>query len=288
MGFVLVILGSLLPVQAAAVTITDDFGTTITLEQPARRIICLYGALNEILVDMGLAHRIVARTKADTFCPALAEKPSIGTHMRPNVEMVVGLKPDLVLQMAGRKGESEPVNAIAAQGIPTACFRVQTMDDLYILIDRLGVITGARDQADRMTATMRERLERVRKRLGPDPKRPRVFFEVRYPNLLTAGRASIVSEIIHLAGGTNCVFLNKKLVRLSEEELVGLNPEVYLVQKGPMNPNPVPVSQRSHFRTLQAVRSGAILEVDEHLFSRPGPRTVDAVELLADVLHPGE
>jgi iron complex transport system substrate-binding protein len=55
-----------------------------------------------------------------------------------------------------------------------------------------------------------------------------------------------------------------------------------------MNPNPVPVSQRSHFRTLQAVRSGAILEVDEHLFSRPGPRTVDAVEMLADVLHPGE
>ena len=274
--------------SANAVTITDDFGTVITLDKPARRIIGLYGAFNEILANMGLTDRIIARTRADTFSPAITAKPSIGTHMRPNVEMVVGLKPDLVLQMAGRKGISEPLNAIEGHGIPTGLFRVRTMDELYALITRLGVITGEEDRANELVRSMRQRIAAVQLRLGPDPVRPEVFFEVRYPNLLAAGQGSIVSDIIDLAGGTNCVALDKKLVRLSEEELVGLNPDVYLVQKGPMNPNPVPVEQRSHFRTIRAVGAGRVLEVDEHLFSRPGPESVTAVEMLAEYLHPGE
>ncbi len=274
--------------NAGAVSITDDFGTVITLKQPARRIICLYGAMNEILETMGLSDRIIARTHADDFSPTIRSKPSIGTHMRPNVELVVGLRPDLVLQMAGRKGVSEPLNAIEQHGIPTALFKVTTMTELYGLITRLGVITGEPDRARDLVQSMQERVSRVQKKLGSDPERPKVFFEIRYPNLLAAGQHSIVSEIISLAGGENCVSLDSKLVRLSEEEVLGMNPDVYLLQKGPMNPNPVPPEKRAHFRTVQAVKTGKVLEVDEDLFSRPGPETVTAIEMLAEYLHPEE
>ncbi len=283
-------LGLLLPLlisgPAQAVTITDDFGTVITLNKPAKRIICLYGAMNEILSVMGLTDRIIARTKGDTFSQEMAAKPSIGTHMRPNVEMVVGLRPDVVLQMAGRKAVSESLHSIRQHGIPTALFKVATMKDLYALITRIGIITGEKGRADNLILSMQQRIAQVQTRLGPHPRRPGVFFEVRYPNLLAAGQGSIVSEIITLAGGKNCVRLNKKLVRLSEEEVVSMNPEVYLLQQGPMNPNPVNPKERPHFRTIEAVKTGRILMVDEHLFSRPGPETVTAIELLADYLHP--
>jgi iron complex transport system substrate-binding protein len=113
-----------------------------------------------------------------------------------------------------------------------------------------------------------------------------VFFEVRYPNLLAAGQGSVVSDVIRLAGGRNCVADGRKLVRFSEESLIGFDPDVYVLQQGAMNPAPVPLTDRSHYRTLQAVRRGAVHLVDEHLFSRPGPNLVRAVELLARVLHP--
>ncbi len=271
---------------AGAVSITDDVGTVITLKQPARRIICLYGAMNEILAALGLTDRIIARTKGDTFSQAIAAKPSIGTHMRPNVEMVVGLRPDLVLQMAGRKGISESLHSIKGHGIPTGLFKVTTMQELYALITRIGSITGSENRAHNLILAMQQRIAGVQKRLGPAPRRPRVFFEVRYPHLLAAGQDSLVSDIITLAGGTNCVDVKGKLVRLSEEEVVGMNPEVYLLQQGPMNPHPVNPKQRPHFRTLQAVTTDRILMVDEHLFSRPGPETVRAIELLAEYLHP--
>jgi iron complex transport system substrate-binding protein len=52
-----------------------------------------------------------------------------------------------------------------------------------------------------------------------------------------------------------------------------------------MNPAPVPPARRPHFRELRAVREDRVFEVDEQVFSRPGPRNVDAVEQLANLLH---
>ncbi|MBW2580217.1 MAG: hypothetical protein JRD00_04575 [Deltaproteobacteria bacterium] len=71
---------------SAEVRITDDLGQVISLEGPARRIISLYGAYSEIFFAMGLEDRLVARTRADLFPPAILSKPSVGTHLRPNME----------------------------------------------------------------------------------------------------------------------------------------------------------------------------------------------------------
>jgi iron complex transport system substrate-binding protein len=113
-----------------------------------------------------------------------------------------------------------------------------------------------------------------------------VFFEVRYPNLLGAGRGSIVNDIIRRAGGLNCLGDGKKMVRIGMESLIQKNPEAYVVQEGPMNRNPSPPADRPHFRVLDAVKQGKVLFVEEQVFSRPGPRSVEAVELLATFLHP--
>ena len=113
-----------------------------------------------------------------------------------------------------------------------------------------------------------------------------MFFEVRYPNLLAAGRGSIVNDIIRRAGGVNCIEHEKKLVRIGMEALIEQAPEVYIIQRGPMNKNPLHPSKRSNFHVLDPVRTGRIIFVDEQVYSRPGPRSVRAVEELAAFLHP--
>ena len=270
----------------AEIAVEDDLGRVVRLEAPARRIIALYGAFNEMLAGMGLEDRIVARTKTDRFPPSIVDKPSIGTHMRPNTELVVGLKPDLVLQMAGRKEAADAVEALEQFGIKTAVFKAETFQELYSIIKRLGILTAGEKQAENLIQTLNGRLDRIANLVGSRSTRPRVFFEVRYPNLLAAGRSSIVNDIIEKAGGENCVDSPKKLVRLSEERLLELSPEVYIVQKGPMNPSPIPPGERAHYQALQAVRQGQVHIVDEQEFSRPGPRNVEAVEALAGFLHP--
>lgn len=271
-------------------SIVDDQGTEIRLAAPARRIIALYGAFNEILAAMGLTDRLAARTQADLEPPAIAALPSIGTHMRPNLEMILGLSPDLVLQMGGREAASEPVEALRRLGAPTAFFSAGSFAELFSIIERLGALTREPERAAALVAALQARLDKVAAVVSAarakGAARPRVVFEARYPNLLAAGRQSLVSEIIARAGGSNALENDAKLVRLSEEELLRLDPDVYLAQRGPMNPSPIPPAERPHFVALKAVREGRVFLVDERTFSRPGPRAVDAVEELAKILYP--
>ena len=95
-----------------------------------------------------------------------------------------------------------------------------------------------------------------------------------------------MAEIIRRAGGVNCVDDKAKFARLSEEEVIRLAPEAYLIQRGPMNPAPLPLNQRPRLRAIPAAVSGRAWFVDEMKYSRPGPRNVDAAEELAGLLHP--
>jgi iron complex transport system substrate-binding protein len=272
--------------HAESVKITDDRGTPVALSEPAMRIIALYGAYNEILAAMGLESRLIARTKADELPPSIASKPVIGTHMRPNIEIILGLRPDLIIQEGARREAMAPVNQLREQGLNVAVFNPSSFADLFSVIDRLGALTGQPEAANRLNASMRERLDKVKRKLDGVSRRPTVFFEVRYPNLLAAGEKSMVGDIISHAGGVNCVKADKKLVRLGMEALIACKPDYYVTQRGPMNPDPGNPSDRSDFSALDAVRLGRILTVDEREFSRPGPRAVDAVEKLARFLHP--
>lgn len=273
--------------HAEPVRVTDDSGREIVLREPAKRIIALYGAYNEILAAMGLESRLVARTKADTLPASILAKPSIGTHMRPNVEMVFALKPDLIVQGGGRRQAMMPVNQLRREGLTVAVFNPTSFADLFSVIQRLGVLTGEQERAGDLVASMKSRLDKVKAQLEDVPHRPRVFFEVRHPNLLAAGRGSMVDDVIKHAGGINCIKAPKKLVRVNMEALIAANPEIYVVQKGAMNRDPGQPEDRPNFDVLDAVKKRSVIFVDEQIFSRPGPRSVEAVETLARFLNPG-
>lgn len=264
----------------AAIEVTDDTGHSLRLEKPAERIIPLYGAFAEMLLALGLGDRLVARTDADAAVPELSQLPAVGTHMRPNAELVAAHRPDLVLQMSGRGEALLQTEALRKLGVPVLTFEVNSFAQLFRVMEVLGRLCGREDGARALVADWQGRLEALaRENAG---KRPwRMFYEVRYPNLLAAGRGGIVSEIMEAAGGENVVNEGRKLARLNEEAVILADPEVYLVQRGPMNPAPVPLAERPHYRGLGAVGEGRTLVVDEALFSRPGPRSVEAAELLA-------
>lgn len=273
------------PVQAAPIEVVDDTGVTLTLDKPAERIIALYGAYNELLLALDARDLLVARTVADAHLPELAGLPAIGTHMRPNAELIVAQKPDLVLQLAGRREALLQTEALRKLGINVLTFEMDSFDKMFDVLEKLGRLTGREQKAAGLIRDWRVRLATLRARHAGE-KPVRVFYEVRYPNLLAAGQGSIVNEIIAVAGGENVVADDKKLVRFNEEALILADPDAYLIQKGPMNPDPQPLSERAHYRDLRAVRTGRVLVVDEDRFARPGPRAVEAAEELERWLHP--
>lgn len=265
----------------AGISVIDDRDREINLAKPATRIIALYGAFNEILADLGQEHRIVARTAADPPL-SIVDRPSIGTHLRPNAELILALEPDLVLQLGGREEAMDTVRFLEERGLTVAVFNLDGFDRLFSTMDRLGVLTATAEQTRSRVQSMKSELQRLDSaQSGP---RPTVFFEARYPNLLAAGQKSMVTEIITRAGGSNCVTSDDKLVRLGEEEILRLDPDIYLIQHGPMNPSPQPLAERPLFRTLRCLRTNQAFVVEQGLFSRPGPRSLDAVRQLQGII----
>ncbi len=264
----------------AELGITDDRGQVVRLAAPPRRLISLAGGLTEILAALGAAERLVGRIQGDHTVRGV---PTVGTHLQPNVEMILALKPDLVVQGGVAKG-LPALARLTAEGVPVALFDPRDFPGLMETIRRLGVLTAREAAARELVAELESRLARVAQEVAGRPK-PTVFFEVRYPNLLGAGRGSLVHDIIARAGGENVLSHPQKLVPFSLEALLLLNPEVYLIQRGPMNKSPQDIYTRPNFQEVRAVKQRRVLVVEEEMFSRPGPRAVAAVELLARYLH---
>lgn len=264
--------------------VTDDTGAAVRLDKPATRIVALYGAFSELLLALDARELLAARTVADAQLPELAHLPAVGTHMRPNAELVVACRPDLVLQLAGRREALLQTETLRGLGLNVLTFEMDSFEKIFAVLEKLGRLTGREIQAAGLVREWSARLAALRAR-NAGRKPPRVFYEVRYPNLLAAGQGSIVNEIITAAGGENVVGDDKKLVRFNEEALIRADPDVYLIQKGPMNPDPQPLAGRAHYRGLRAARAGRVLVVDENRFARPGPGSVRAAEELERWLH---
>jgi len=269
----------------AQVSVTDDLGREVTLAAPARRIIALYGGFDEILSSMDLTSLLVARTRNvdDAMPPELAQLPAIGTHLRPNLEMIAALAPDLVLQMGGRDDVAQGVEALARLHIPVVVLDIKNFEELFSAIARIGELTGHADAAELLTRDMRAKLAAVGEPGGD--RRPTVYYEVREQSPIGAGRGSFVSDVIRLAGGDNALASDEKFVRLSKETVLAADPDVYLVQRGPMNQDPSDPKDRPRLAGLRAVKTGRVYFVDEKTYSRPGPQSVDAVADLAGKLR---
>ena len=280
------VLGMLLGAAQAAVEVVDDTGRTVRLEAPARRVIPLYGAFAEMLYAIGAGSAVAGRTQADTYPPEITRLPSVGTHMRPNVEMILGLKPDLVVQSASRRSADPETARLAEAGIPVVVFAPRDFDGVFSAMERLGILTGTAENARRVVEDLRRRLDAVRSRCAGVSERPRLVFEIRADPLAVAGRGGMPQAVMEAVGAVNAVALPDPIVQTSVENILALDPDGYIVQKGPMNPSPGLPQQRPHFDRLRAVRSGRVFMVDEALYSRPGPRAVEAAEDLARRLYP--
>jgi iron complex transport system substrate-binding protein len=270
---------------AHAACVTDDTGTKVCLDAPPQRAVSLYGAFTETLAALGAAGTLVARTKNDDSVAQVARLPVVGTGLRPNVEYLLALRPDLIVSRGG-KAAQEALDALRARGLKVIAFDPTGLSDLYSTVDRLGTLWGRSADARRLVEALRADIAGVEKRSQGVRRRLRVVYEVRAEPLTVAGSGGLVDELIAAAGGENAVKNPKKLLSLDPEALLRLDPDAYVVQTGPMNPSPVPPGQRPGLNALRAVKQGRVLSVEEDLFARPGPHVAEAAEKLSRFLYP--
>ena len=120
--------------------------------------------------------------------------------------------------------------------------------------------------------------------------RPSVFYELDGTDPAkpwTPGPGSFLDELIRAAGGENVAAgLSSAWAQISVEELLVKDPEIILLGDSIYGMTPEQVAARAGWEGLTAIREGRIYPFNDDLVSRPGPRLVDGLEELAQLIHP--
>jgi ABC-type Fe3+-hydroxamate transport system substrate-binding protein len=266
--------------RTAALTL-DDFADTVRTGTPATRIVSLSPVTTEILFALGAGHRVVGRTHWDLYPDAARAVTDVGNGMQPNVEAVLGVRPDLVVLYASNTNRGA-AKQLRAAGVATLALRTDHVADF-----RRTVILRARAIDDplagtRLADSVENSMRAVRARPRPATP-PTVFWFIWESPLYTIGRNSYMSELVDIAGARN-IFADLDAVspQVTREEIVKRNPDFILT--GPENAAKLRAS--SLWQAVPAVREGRILVVDTTLVGRPGVRLGEAARhLRALILH---
>lgn len=270
---------------AAAFTVSDMLGREVTLAAPPARIVSLVPSVTEILFALGAEDRLVGVTDFCDYPPAARRKPSVGGMVNPNLEVIVSLRPELVV--ATTEGNREETFAqLRHLGIPTYLVAAHHVSDVTSLIGRLGDLTGRRAAAAKLGARLERRIDAVRRAVGPLP-RPRVLYVLWPEPLIVPGREALVTELIRLAGGESITAADADAYpRYSLEAAVAKAPEVILLANHGATTGPIDRERWQRLTELPAIRTGRLHQVDGNLLHRYGPRLVDGLEQLARAIHP--
>ncbi len=286
------------------------------------RIVSLLPSATEIVYALGLGDSLVGVTHECDYPPAARTKPAVtasalaGPADSATIDRLVvaslhdhrglytlderllrDLRPDLILtqELCEVCAVAYPEVQRAARILPGETTVVSlepgTLGDVLDTITLVGGLTGREAEAAAVVAGLRQRMAAVAARAAGAPARPRVYCMEWIDPPFRAGHW--IPEMVDLAGGEEVLGrAGERSTRATWEEIAHAAPGVVVVMPCGFDVERAAreleaVRVRMEWRRLPAVSRGAVWIADgSAYFSRPGPRIVDGLEILAHALHP--
>ncbi|MFJ5563761.1 ABC transporter substrate-binding protein [Lysinibacillus xylanilyticus] len=271
------------------VTITDATGKDITLEESPEKIVSLIPSNTEILFGLGLNDEIVGVTDNDDYPAEATKKDKVG-GMDYNVEKIIALSPDIVFAHASGMGNSKgAIEQLEAAGVKVFVVAdAKNFNETYTTIEQLGQATGKLEEAKKIVANMKAKVKEIETKLdGVEPKK--VFVESSdEPQIYTTGKGTFMNEMLEMIHAENVAADVNDWYQIDAEQIITKNPDVIVVAYNYVPDILKKIPQRAGFETITAVKNKAIVQVDENITNRQGPRLADGLEELAKAVYPEE
>jgi len=272
---------------SAARTATDETGRRVIVPDDPRRIVSFAPSITEIIFAVGREDRLKGVSRFSDFPPEATRLPSVGSYIRLDLEKIVALRPDLCF--ATKDGNPKDVVArLSALGIPVYAVHPKDLESVMRTIRRIGDLLNAGSKADAVIQQMQSRISHVTSVVSKASRRPGVFFQIGISPIVSVGESTFINELIELAGGINLAKGPTPYPRFSHEQVLAMAPDVLIITSMARGGRFEAVKREwGRWPSIPAVRNHRILTVDSNLFDRPSPRLVDALEILARLIHPG-
>lgn len=259
----------LLPALAAAQTSST----------PPRRIVSLMPSLTETVCALGECERLVGVDRYSNWPARIERLPHLGGMDDPQIERIVGLRPDVVLAVPS----SRAVERLQSLGLKVVVLESRTTEEARRTAETIAALLGRPGQGTALWARIDAQVERAVARVPAAWRGRSVYFEVDSAPY-AAGRSSFIGELLQRFGLVNIVPAELgPFPKLNPEFVVRAAPDVVMAVERHIADMP----RRPGWAGLKALQSGrrCAFPADRYdTLVRPGPRLGEAAELVADCL----
>jgi len=243
------------------------------------RYISLAPSTTEILFALGLNEQVIAVSSFCNFPEAARTKEKIGDFSRPNIEKILSLKPDYIF-CTGLE-QAPVIEELRRLKLNVYVSDPVNVSQLLDSIRNIGAITQKKDASEKIIGEISRAVGEVKARvLRANKPRPKVFIEIWYDPLTTAGPGSFVDELLSIAGGENIASDTKRPYSIySPEQVIKHKPDcILLAYMGVQRPSNL-LLERAGWQDIPAVRNKRLYDdINPDIILRPGPRIVEGLE----------
>lgn len=271
-------------VDASAVElreVTDDLGRKINVPVKIERVVSLAPSLTESVFAVGAGAKLVGVTEYCNFPAEAKQIAKIGDTMKPNLETIIALKPQLVLVSTDSQLEAF-IRQMEAQKIPVFVTDAKNFDGVLRNLRQIAALLDV--SAEKLINDLQTRRVAVENRTaGKQPVR--VFVQISREPLYTIGKTSFLTDFVKRAGGESVTAnIETAYPQISRETALAAQPDaiVLSIDDSMSGQN---VTPDDVFKDSPAVKNNRVYKINGDLLTRPSPRSVELIEQIADALH---
>ena len=272
--------------SAAAFPVTIDAANgSVTLDAQPTKIVSISPTATEMLFAIGAGAQVTA---ADSYSNYPADAPTTDlSAFEPNVEAIAAYEPDLVVYASdpGDLQKSLDKLHIPALMEPAAV----TMDDVYAQMEQLGEATGHADEATTQNDELRSKITSIVDGVGDAGNGMSYYYELD-DTFYSVTSETFIGNVLGQLGLTNIADQAKGASsgypQLSAEYIVQEDPSLILLADTKCcGQTAAKVAKRPGWQDLSAVGDGGVIELDDDIASRWGPRIADLLQQVGDAVQ---
>lgn len=265
-------------------TITDDLGNEVTIEEEPKQVVSLSPANTETLFAVGAGDKVVGRTDYCNYPEEAKKIQSIGTYAEPNVELIVSLSPDVIF--AEGSIDDSIRSQVEQAGAKVIVFNSNDVDSVKNAITITGEVMNTNDTAKSVTDKITSDLKQLQDKIAANKEEVSAFIDLG--SYYSAGKDSLLGNMLNDISVKNIAEdSGEQWPQLSVEKIVEANPDVYIS----LYTSPKDLKKVSGLSDLDCIKNDKIVyyepESDEaNLIQRAGPGIVEGEETLAKSIYP--
>ena len=267
--------------------ITDDLGNVLDIDKVPQRVITLAPNLTEMIYYLGMEKHLVGNTLYCNYPPAAQKIEKVGDMLSINFEKILTLKPDLIF-ITVEGNTKETYDKFGDLGLKIFVSNPRNYEGIKKTYLDFGKIFGLEEETKKNAAEWDSTITFIKNETKKDTPETAMYVVELKPVML-AGKNTFLNEYLDFCGLKNIASdspVNYPV--FSREEIIERNPDYIIYPTGGDEDLNTIKTAYPEWKTLNAVKNNHVIFVDRDMYSRPGPRFIEAVkDLYSKIrLHP--